>query len=152
MGYYMRYIATDTDAISLDVLETALRQINPAYAIKPDSQIDNLGDLFYGDVRLAQVEINVPGDDIFEDDINEFRDLVGATDEPGGTQVLDALGAATCMIAVEAFWEGENSEGTLAKLDPLWDWLFANYTGISQADSEGFYDAHGLILERRFML
>ncbi|MBZ0283329.1 MAG: hypothetical protein K8L97_21515 [Anaerolineae bacterium] len=152
MGYYMRYIATDTTTISLEVLEAALKLIDAAYAIKPDSQIDNLGDLFYGDMRMAQLEINVPDDDIFEDDINEFRDLVGTADEPGARQVLDVLEAATCMIAVEAFWEGENSEGTLAKLDPLWDWLFANRKGMSQADSEGFYDANGLILERRFML
>lgn len=152
MGYYMRYLATDTNTIDLGVLETALKRIDPAYAIKVDGQIDNLGDLFYGDIRLAQLEINLPDEDIFEDDINEFRDLVGSGDEPGVRHVLDVLESATCMIAVEAFWEGEDSEGTLAKLDPLWDWLFANYMGISQADSEGFYDAKGLILERRFML
>lgn len=152
MGYYMRYISTDEKVVTLSMLDAALKQADAAYTIRPDGQLENLGDLFCGETLLAQIEINLPEDDIFEDDIREFVDLVGKPDETGAQQVLDVLNGATFMVAVEAFWQGDDSESTLIKLDPLWDWLFANRKGISQADSEGFYDADRLILERHFML
>jgi hypothetical protein len=66
--------------------------------------------------------------------------------------VREVLANVKAMVVVEAFWQGEESEATLAKLDPLWDWLFAHYNGLSQADNEGFYDQSGLILERSFTL
>ena len=50
------------------------------------------------------------------------------------------------------FWEGTDSEATFALFDALWDWLFANRRGILQADSEGFYNADGLLVERKFMI
>jgi hypothetical protein len=108
--------------------------------------------LLLGSQRLAIIEINRPGDDIFEDDLAEFMDMVGKGDLPGEVRVRETLTATRALVVIEAFWEGEDAESTLSKIDPLWDWLFANHTGLSQADAEGFYDASGLILERNFTL
>ena len=151
MGYLMRYFATDDRPITLPQIETAIRQIDSAYAIA-NVEVDDLGDLLLGSQRLAIIEINRPGDDIFEDDIAEFMDLVGKGNLPGEVRVREVLAAARVLVVIEAFWEGEDAESTLAKIDPLWDWLFANFAGLSQADSEGFYDQSGLILERNFTL
>lgn len=151
MGYLMRYIITDERQVALSEIEAALQQIDPAYAIA-NIEVADLGDLLLGSQRLAIIEINRPDDDIFEDDIAEFMDLVGKGSLPGEVRVREVLAAAHALVVVEAFWEGEDAESTLAKIDPLWDWLFANFAGLSQADSEGFYDQSGLILERNFTL
>jgi hypothetical protein len=151
MGYLMRYIATDGREITLPMIEAALKTIDPAYAIV-NVEVDDLGDLMYGDTQCAIIEINRPGDDMFEDDLAEFQDLVGKGDTGGEQVVRHTLTNATALIVIEALWKGEDAEPVLAKIDPLWDWLFANYAGLSQADSEGFYDSAGLILERNFTL
>ncbi|MBI5668962.1 MAG: hypothetical protein HZC41_13235 [Chloroflexi bacterium] len=151
MGYTMRYITTDEREITLVMIEAALRQIDTAYAIT-NTDVPTIGDLMHGDTRLGIVEINRPGDDIFDDDLAEFQDMVGAGDTLEQQRVRDVLHSAQTMVAVEAFWPGTDAEPVLAKLDVLWDWLFAHYPGLLQADSEGFYDGDTLILERRFML
>jgi len=151
MGYLMRYISTDKREITLPLIERALRQIDSAYAIA-NVEIDDLGDLMYGDTHFAIIEINRPGDDMFEDDLAEFRDLVGQGAGLSEARVREVLDNARALMVVEAFWQGDDAESTLAKIDPLWDWLFANYEGLSQADNEGFYDRSGLILERNFTL
>lgn len=151
MGYLMRYFITDERAITLDDIEAALQAIDPAYTIA-NVEVDDLGDLLLGSQRLAIIEINRPGDDMFEDDIAEFMDVVGKGDQAGEIRVREVLSSARALVVIEAFWEGEDAESTLSKIDPLWDWLFANYPGLSQADSEGFYDQSGLILERNFTL
>lgn len=151
MGYIMRYITGAARAVSLADIETALRQSDAAYAIV-NTDIDDMGDLMYGDRRLGIIEINRPGEDIFEDDIAEFRDLVGGQDTPEQRRVLETLDHAQAIIAVEAIWPGAQAEPTLSRLDPLWDWLFATYPGLLQADNEGFYEGDELVLARRFTL
>jgi hypothetical protein len=151
MGYLMRYFITDERAITMDAVESALQAVDPAYAIA-NVEVDDLGDLLHGNQRLAIIEINRPDDDIFEDDLAEFMDVVGQGNQAGEIQVREVLSTAHALVVIEAFWEGEDAESTLSKIDPLWDWLFANYAGLSQADSEGFYDQSGLILERNFTL
>jgi hypothetical protein len=146
MGYYMRYIVTDTQDISLAVIVQALKQIDPAYAILTDFDAAS-GDLLYGEKRYGEIEINRPGDDIFEEEIADLRELLPKQGTADARRVLDALEKAKAMVAVNALWKGRNSEATLEKIDPLWDWLFDHYAGILQADNEGFYDASGLILE-----
>jgi hypothetical protein len=151
MGYIMRFISTDDRAISLPIIEGALQQIDSAYSITNIEVVD-LGDLMFGNIRCAIIEINRPGEDIFEDDLDAFREMVQEAKNPSEKWVLETLDQAKAMVVVEALWEGEDSETVLAKIDPLWDWLFANYSGLSQADNEGFYDQSGLVVERKFML
>jgi hypothetical protein len=150
MGYLMRFISTSEQIITLASIRVALKQIDPAYNITND-EIPDLGDLLYGEVRCGIVEVNRPSEDIFEDDLEAFRDMLKG-DTLAEEQVRQVLNAANAMVVVEAFWEGANSEEILQRIDPLWDWLFTHYTGISQADSEGFYDLFGLILERKYTI
>jgi hypothetical protein len=151
MGYYMRYFMTDGREITLPIVEAALRSVDPAYQVVV-SDWDDFGDLLYADLKIAVIEINRPDDEIFQDDVAEFQDVVGNGDNPVEQRVRDVLAATRAIIAVEALWEDTNSETTLVRIDPLWDWLYANRDGLSQADGEGFYDRSGLILERHFTL
>ncbi len=150
MGYLMRFISTDERPITLAMVEVALKQVDKAYAIT-NVEINDMGDFLHGDVRCAVIEINRPGDDIFDDDIEAFQQMMRG-DSIVERRIIDVLGNAKSMIVVEAFWEGLSAEPVLEKIDPLWHWLFENYAGLSQADGEGFYDRSGLILERKYTL
>lgn len=146
MGYYQRYITTDPRDITLPILAVALRQIDEAYTLTT-SPLDDLADLIHGDVLCGQIEINRRGDDLFDEDIADLQELVEGSGGAHELRVLDTLANAQTMVAVEATWDGDNSESVLSKLDPLWNWLFKNRPGLLQADNDGFYDHDELILE-----
>ncbi|MCB9451219.1 MAG: hypothetical protein H6672_07250 [Anaerolineaceae bacterium] len=148
MGYFMRYITTSEAAITLPIIASAL---TPAYTLHYE-QVDDIADLLLGETFCGTLEINRAGEDIFEDDRHEFREMVGDGATEAERRVLAVLENACAIIAAEVFWEDTDSEAVLARIDPLWNWLFAHYPGLLQADNEGFYDASGLIVERNFML
>jgi hypothetical protein len=151
MGYLMRFFVISAEELSLNQLGEAMQQVDVRYLLA-NTEVPDMADLLFDGVLLAVLEINRPGDDIFEDDLAEFSDVVG----PGNTleeiRVRDVLGQTQALVAAEVFWEGTDAEAALAKLDPLWDWLFEKVDGLAQADTEGFYDRAGLVLERRFTL
>ena len=151
MGYYMRYIAADERPLNLGLIGETLRSIDPRYVLRA-TDLDELVEVLYDGTLYGQIEINAPGDELFEDDISAFMEMVGTATTQEERLVTATLTAATQIVAVEMFWEGTASEGTFAKFDPLWDWLFANRRGILQADTEGFYSADGLLVERKFMI
>lgn len=151
MGYYMRYISADERPLSLTAIGEALKTIDPRYTICP-TDLDELVEVLYDGKLYGQIEINTPGDELFEDDISAFAEMIGTPTSQEERLVTATLNAATQIIAVEMFWEGTASETTFAIFDPLWDWLFANRRGILQADTEGFYSADGLLVERKFMI
>ncbi|MEZ4667043.1 MAG: hypothetical protein R3E39_03835 [Anaerolineae bacterium] len=137
----------------MDDIETMLSEVDTGYSLRrSEFAFEQIADVFYDGAAIGYVEINETADEIFEDDLSAFRDMIGEPKTDVERNVLEMLDKANYMIAVEALWEGAESENTLAKFDPLWAWLFETHSGILQADNEGFYDAKGLILERKFML
>ena len=147
MGYYLRFIATEKSVISLQQVQVALAKIDSSYKLLV-SQIENTrGELHYKDLVLGEIEINIPNDDIFDEDIEELIELIEDSGHKNEAKVRNTLKSATHIVAVSALWQGKDSEETLSKLEPLWDWLFANCKGLLQADNDGFYDESGMILE-----
>jgi hypothetical protein len=147
MSYYLRYITTDQRSITPLVLDAALRKIDTGYRLVP-SQIDTMsGDLIHSGLVYGELEVNRPGDDIFEEDIADLRELVVHTRSEYTQRVLDTLDNAQAIVAVRATWQGTESEQVLSKIDPLWNWLFEHCPGLLYVDSEGFYDNDGLILQ-----
>lgn len=151
MGYFMRFILTDPQTLDMKAIEEVLTGIDPRYEMRP-TDLEDLVEVYYDDTLYGQIEMDVRGDELFEDDISAFTEMLGEPKTAGEIIVADALKAAAQIIAVEMFWEGTNGEATFEKFDPLWDWLFANRNGILQADTEGFYNAEGLLVERKFMI
>lgn len=151
MGYYMRFISADERPLSLTDIGEALKTIDRRYRLRP-TDLDELVEVLYDGKLYAQIEINVPGDELFADDISAFVEMIGPPASQEEHLVAATLAAATQIIAVEMFWEGTNSEATFALFDPLWDWLFTNRRGLLQADTEGFYSPDGLLVERKFMI
>jgi hypothetical protein len=146
MGYYMRFFVTDQQSLTLDLLESALKDIDPYYAIvdRHPSKAAN-GILIHGEEPYGEIEINMPGDQLFADEITEFREFLGDTDGPNKQIVLDALSQARAIVAVRVLWQDRDDEDTLRRIDLLWSWLFDHHKGLMQADGEGFYDANGLV-------
>jgi len=151
MGYFMRFLLCDPRMLDLNAIGGILAGIDPRYTIRP-TDLDDLVEVYYDGTLYGQIEIDTRGDEMFTDDIAAFTEMLGQARTPQEIIVADALKAATQIIAVEMFWEGTNGEATFEKFDPLWDWLFNNRKGILQADTEGFYSAEGLLVERKFMI
>jgi hypothetical protein len=143
----MRFIAVDEQDVSLSILEAALQQTDAAYLIERDEDSDSEGALTYeGDV-YGQLEVSRAGDGIFNEEIEELKEFVEESEGEKKSEVTHILSQAKAIVAIRVLWQGRESEETLEKVGPLWQWLFANRTGLLQADGEGYYDASGLILE-----
>ena len=138
MGYYMRFLLEDERPLSLDVIMVGLRAVDPGFALSAGGELTRSGEL------LAQLEVNLPGDGLFEGDIGLLRDKA---EDAGGAEVAVRLGSVSAIVVAHILWQGRGVGETLDLLDPLWDWLIANRRGLLHADAEGFYDRRGLILE-----
>ncbi|HKW46527.1 MAG TPA: hypothetical protein VJN70_03750, partial [Gemmatimonadaceae bacterium] len=126
-------------------LRDALVAAGAAYRVESD---DGAATISHGGIRIAHVEINTPGDGLFDEEREELIELVSDTDghDSAKARVIDTLRAARSTVAAQILFGTGDSETTLAKLDPLWQWLFRNYRGLLQADGEGYYDGSGIVL------
>ena len=147
MSYYIRFLVTDEREISLSVINAGLKEKDSAYSIERDEESDDEGELtFNGDI-YGQIEINRSGDEVFDDDIDLLKESAEEADGDRKPEVLQTLIEAKVMLVVRVLWQGRETEETLEKIDPLWEWLFSNYKGLLQVENEGFYNASELILE-----
>jgi len=138
MGYYMRFIVTDPRGVTESEIADGLRALGSAMTLNED------GDLETDDSVCGQIDLNRPGDGLFEDELAEFKEAI--EDQPEGdnkARVRECLKHATAIVAVQVLSPIEES---VEALEPLWTWLFDNREGLMQADAEGFYDREGLIL------
>src|SRR4051794_16027549 len=138
MGYYMRFISTDEEGVTLSQLDSALKQSSLDYSIERDESEDVEGLIFHGQEEYAQIEINVPGDGLFEEEIEELIDFANDTNGPRKAEVSDVLKRAHTIVAVQVLFQERSTEETLSKLDPLWTWLLENRKGLMQAGGEGY--------------
>ena len=148
MGYYMRFVVTDDGDVSLSKINAGLKQIDAAYLVEFDSDADDAGHLTHGGDTYGALEINRRGDGLFDQEIDELKQLLEASEGERKPEVSQVLSDAKVIIALQVLQQGRaTDEETLARVDPLWEWLFANYKGLMQADAEGYYDASGLVHE-----
>jgi hypothetical protein len=139
----MRYIVVDERPVTIDDVRRAFAAEDEDYAI------DGAGD--QADVGLdgrvfAQVTINVPGDDVFDEERAELLESAEEGEGAGKARVLEALDMARSILAVQVLFGDGDVDETLEALAPLWSWLQGNRHGLLQADAEGYYDADGLVL------
>ena len=148
MGYYMRFVSTDEKEISLDKINTALKQIDSGYELDFDGEDDEIADLIFSGDIYGMLEIDRPGDDLFDEEIEELKEFLDEVKGDRKSEVLQVLSQAKAIVALQVLQQGRATvEEIFVKIDPLWDWLFANYSGFMQADGEGYYDPRGLVPE-----
>jgi hypothetical protein len=71
----MRFVAVDGE-VSLSALEATLKETDAAYQIERDEDADSEGVLTHTGEVYGQVEINRPGDEIFDGEIEELKAAV----------------------------------------------------------------------------
>jgi hypothetical protein len=144
MSFYVRYYITDEDDLSLAQLEAGLKEFDSSYAVPHQA---DAGELHYAGDVYAQIEINRPGDGLFDEELEETIDGVALTGGPRAQQVIDTLREVRQTVALRVLWQGRDSEQTLTKIDPVLVWLMMNREGMLQVDGEGFYEGEELIFE-----
>lgn len=132
MSYYMRFIQTDDEPVTLEVLRDGLQE-------EDDYTIDENGRLCLSNSQCAEIQIHRPGDTCFEKEIATLSEAVRRIGGPSGKRVLKSLDGAQSLVIVRVLWQDRQPEETLQKIDPLWRWLFENRNGLVQADDEGYY-------------
>jgi hypothetical protein len=151
MGYFMRYfIPQSAEQVSLSVIREALTAIDPHYTIQIDPTDTYFGDLYYGERNLGEIEINRVGDDIFQEEIDDFLDLLAYSQDPQKAVVINTLKTAGQMVAISAIWRDgdvDDADAVHDRIDPLWEWLDNRYQGMLHCDGDGFYHGDSLILE-----
>lgn len=147
MPYRMRYFDTSDEPLTIQDIQEAMKRENPDYRLEifKDSKRP-LADLYFGDAIYAQIEINQPGDGLFDEEIQEMLDFLLDCEGEDRKRVEKLLKAAKQTIAVQVLWQDREAEETLSRIDPLWQWLFLSRKGLLHADGEGYYDEDGLTL------
>ena len=139
---------------------TGLRELR-GLAVGPEDRIHAVGDktlvvldaqgktLSKTELAAAAYCVAVDVDSTSYVGLRDRVQVVGA--KPALWDVIDKDAWVTSIqvgaVAVRVLDQGREPEETLAKLDPLWQWLLANREGLLQAEGEGYYGATGLILQ-----
>ena len=144
MGYYIRRIITGP-APTLAQIEAGAR------AKDEDVTFESSGDasahiLMIGDAA-GEIDVTCKGEDLFEAEIEELLEDLDGTEGNALAKVTETLNSATCIVAVRVLFGGRDTDEVLDDLAPVLDWLSETCTGLTQADDEGYYDGHDLILE-----
>lgn len=144
----LRFFMADERSLTLSQLETNLQQVNPAYKINDVSTRSAEAGIFnIGPDVLGQLEIKRYGRKNFDHEIKEFTEVMQTTKRANKQVVTDVL-ENTKVIVVLTLPPGSRENGDIQeKVEPLWEWLFANRTGLLHIDEEGFYRGMELIFE-----
>lgn len=142
MSFYIRYISTDAKPVTLPILQKEMKELDSAYALTKS------GELKHGKDVYAVIEINRPGDGLFEDELVELKEAIRKTRGKKRAHVLKLLDKSKIIVAAQILFADRSDQDTLAKVNPLFEWLLENRKGIAQVDNDGYYALpHGRILK-----
>lgn len=143
MSLYMRFIFGDGPAPGLGEIGEALRTHDPAFELLIDPLEPVYADLLYDGELYAELETNAPGDDLFDEDIEELAVELGKQDDPNAAIPLVLLRRARGMLALHVLRAGH---ADFERLEPLFEWLFTARDGLLQIDQEGFFNREGRVV------
>lgn len=147
MGYYMRFITTDEQTRAIHELHAELHSHNSKWSLHEHPATTRPGaDIVFDGSVYGELEVNRPGDGLFEEEIGELQEFLEDAGEGDLHRVSTLLNQARAIIAVRVLWGGREADETLDTLQVFWEALSAHHTGLLQADGEGYYDDSGLIL------
>jgi len=147
MGYYMRFIVDDEKDVGLDRIAAALKEADAAYQLAAWDRERERAELCCGEDLYGEIEVNRKGTELMDEEIEELCADVEDVGGPGAERVIATLRRCKAMVVIRVLWQGREAVATLEKIDPLWEWLFANFAGLLQSDGEGYYDTSGVVLE-----
>lgn len=129
MAQSMRFFANA--ALPLDVLKKALSGADPSFKID-GGEVSRAGQL------LAEIEINRPGSDMFDDDI---AGTVSKLQHAGGHQVIPRIQSTQAVLAVSML-----DPNAMELLGPFWTVLSQLAHGLWEIEGQGFYDQGQLVV------
>jgi len=139
----MRYIVADEQPVSLQDIGKAFAEAGVEYDVHgKETEVT----ISYDGRLIGYITLNVPGDGLFEEERDELIEFAEDVNEAQKRRVIDTLCAAREIVAVQVLFGNGDTGWTLDRLSPLWTWLQSNRRGLVQADGEGYYDGHDLIL------
>jgi hypothetical protein len=152
MGYYLRYFGDGT-APDIASISRGVEEIDPnvLFGRRNSAVAEPRGALLWyrtaeqEPALIGQIEVNLPDDGIFEEEIEEFVELAEAG--TGNRQAIQQfLQQCTFIVAIECLFGDRNTNDVLDEIGPILHWLSTNFDGFSQADGEGFYRGEELVL------
>lgn len=129
--------------IELAAIREALTAADPRFRVGDE--------LHLGDELLGELEINVRGGELFDDELDEQLEELEGLDEDDAdpdavAQIVQQLQACDRVIVLRVLWQGRDADATLDMIAPLWTTLRALSPGLLQADGEGYYGPDGELL------
>jgi hypothetical protein len=125
----MRFFANG--ALPLDALKKALSGADPSFKID-GGEVSRAGQL------LAEIEINRPGSDMFDDDI---AGTVSKLQRVGAHHVVPHIQATQAVLAVQML-----DPNAMELLGPFWTVLSQMANGLWEIEGQGFYDQGQLVV------
>ena len=136
----MRFFLTDGPPPSLDDLAAVVTAADATGLIARDAAEPARGDLYFDGELYAEIEVNAPGDEIFEEDRLDLLDELAKQDDPKAAEAVDALRWATGAVVLRVYEPGHDD---WPRLNLIVDWLFETRAGVLQVDEEGFFGRDG---------
>jgi hypothetical protein len=141
VGFYMRFVLINENKTTFRQIARGLKKLDPKYCFEGEEYF------IYDNELYGQVEINRPDDSFFDDDISLLKERVFSYSyHLNAARILSVLEQAIAIFFVNVVWSGSDTEDTLDKFEPLWEWFFANREGILFVDENGFYGKDGILL------
>lgn len=125
----MRFFANT--ALQLDALKKGLAAEDPSF------KIDG-GELSRGGQLLAELEINKPGTDMFDD---EIAGTIAKLQRAGGHHVVPYIQQTQSTLTVMMV-----DPNAMELLGPFWSLLSRMANGLWEVEGQGFYDQGQLIV------
>lgn len=142
MGDFIRFLVTSDCTVDLSMLEAIFKALDDRFSLHVEVAEPNIGELLYQSEGMGEIEINRPGDVVFDEDTEELIDRLDELEFAQKAIITQKIHAAKLMVAMQLTEAGHEAYD---RIDPLWDSLFDHCEGLLQIDEEGFYDQTGLI-------
>jgi hypothetical protein len=153
MGYYMRYLFEGQPVVRLEDIETALKKVDEDYVLTYWEDDHSHAEITYQGQVYGVMGLEFLTEDGLDEEIEEMVEKVelvkGLFVKKPKERVLEFLKQVKVRVIVQVLDGGRTIEQTFSKIDPVWEWLMANYKGLLHADGEGFYEGKKLILKVR---
>ena len=128
----MRFFDQSSSPATLAELEKAMIAADPGYSLVE-------GTLNFNGQPYAQISINTPDDDVFDEEIEEQIEFL--EDMTGDVKaVKKVLKSAQSIVAAQILFGSREVDEVLSIVSPLWAHLHETRDGLLQCDDEGFYD------------
>jgi hypothetical protein len=96
----------------------------------------------------AVVSLNLPDDGLFEQEVEEFEELVDEAEGRGKSRVKKLLSNCSAIIGLQVLMGGTEGNEALDRLNGVFASILTEWPGLMHFDGDGFYDLKGLVLER----